>query len=88
MIFVSKDKVEIVRGKSTVTLTDNNVRLALGGTSATVSSSEISILGDVKVNGNISVNGNVTISGILTVGGIVMNTHTHSSPSGQTGVPQ
>ena len=88
VIFVSKDKVEIVRGKSTVTLTDNNVRVALGGTSATVSSSEISILGDVKVNGNIGVNGNVTISGILTVGGIVMNTHTHSSPSGQTGVPQ
>lgn len=88
VIFVSKDKIEIVRGKSTVSLTDNGITAALGGTSVDISSSKVSVFGNTEVTGNISVNGNVTISGVLTVGGIVMNTHTHASPSGPTGTPQ
>lgn len=94
VIFVSKDKIEVVRGESRVVLTDSDIKVSNGATSFSATSSEVSIkspqisvTGSVSLTGSVSITGNASVSGILTVGGIVMNTHTHISPAGPTGTP-
>lgn len=93
-ITVKKDVIEIKQTDTVVTVKKDSIQMTRGSSDVSIQSSgvsvsapTISIKGDVKTVGQVSITGNVNISGILTVGGIVMNTHTHTSPTGQTGGP-
>lgn len=94
LVTVKKDKIEIKHGESTVTVMPDGIDAVKGGTSMQIRSSgvsvkapKVSISGDVSVIGEISITGNVAISGLLTAGGITFNTHTHTTPVGQSGGP-